>query len=80
MGTESDTARIRASLAAAAEPPQPPAALARGFTVTELSDTEWRVDCRHCAKAWGLKKTSTPGNLLHLLNHERGHLARGGSR
>ena len=56
------------------------ASLARGFTLTELNAATWRVECRACCVAFGLKKDSQhPGNVLTLLNHEAGHNAGGAS-
>ena len=48
-------------------------AILRGFNV-EDAGKDFHVWCKRCSKGWALKKTSTHvGNVLHLLNHEKGH-------
>jgi hypothetical protein len=59
-----------------AKPNDPMATIRNYFTVEQAprQPSKWLVVCEKCGDMWHLDKTSThAGNVLHLLNHARGH-------
>lgn len=54
----------------------PMAAIRKYFTVETAprKTDKWLIVCEKCGNMWHLDKTSKHGgNVLHLLNHARGH-------
>ena len=52
------------------------ASLRRYFTIEDAPSQPdlWLIVCPTCGEMWHLKKINNhPGNVLHLLNHARGH-------
>jgi len=52
------------------------AAIRKYFTVETAprKTDKWLIVCEKCGNMWHLDKTSKHGgNVLHLLNHARGH-------
>lgn len=40
----------------------------------ESKGKNWHLFCKRCEQGWSLPKDNNhPGNMLHLLNHARGH-------
>jgi len=55
------------------KPKQAQAPLSKHFDSRDCG-TDWHLYCRCCGQGWAVKKTGThPGDLLHLLDHARGH-------
>jgi hypothetical protein len=55
-------------------------AIKKYFTVEDAprQKDKYLVVCEKCGDMWHLSKSSThPGNVLHLLNHARGHDKKG---
>jgi hypothetical protein len=51
-------------------------AIRKYFTVETAprQETKWLIVCEKCGDMWHLDKASKQvGNVLHLLNHARGH-------
>ena len=54
----------------------PMAAIRKYFTVEDAPRrmNKWLIVCETCGDMWHLdKKSNHAGNILHLLNHARGH-------
>jgi hypothetical protein len=54
----------------------PMAAIRKYFTVEDAprQNGKWLIVCEKCGDMWHLDKNSKAvGNVLHLLNHARGH-------